>query len=131
MGFRVINGVIHPVENFPIGTNTTGQASKATRNVEAINFKDILKEKINRSDGFTISKHAAVRMEGISMSSNDMNKINDAINKAKDKGSKNCLIVYKDMAMVTSVDNRTVITAVEGSRAKDNVFTNIDSVILL
>jgi flagellar operon protein len=131
MGFRVINGVMQTVGNFPINSDKTGQATKTNVNIQAKSFNDILKEKINKCDGFTISKHAAERMEGIDMNPVDMNKINDAINKAKDKGSKNCLIVYKDMAMVTSIDNRTVITAVDGSRAKDNVFTNIDSVILL
>jgi flagellar operon protein len=131
MGYRVINGVMQPVGNFPINNERTGQSTRAAQGSETKSFKEILNAKVNKSEGFTISKHAAERMEGLSLNPGDMNKINAAIDKAKDKGSKSCLIVYKDMAMVTSVDNRTVITAVEGSRAKDNVFTNIDSVILL
>jgi flagellar operon protein len=131
MGYRVINGVMQPVGNFPINNERTGQSTRVAKDSEIKGFGDILKERINKDTGFTISKHAAERMENVSMSPLDMNKINAAIDKAKDKGSKNCLIVYKDMAMITSVDNRTVITAVESSRARDNVFTNIDSVILL
>ena len=50
---------------------------------------------------------------------------------AKEKGAKNSLIVYKDIAFVTSIENRTVITAVEKERAKENVFTNVDSVVFL
>ena len=131
MGYRVVNGVMHQAGNFPINNERAGQGKVVDKSNEVESFRDILKGRINKNDGFTISKHAAERMENVSMSPVDMNKINAAINKAKDKGSKNCLIVYKDLAMVTSIDNRTVITAIESSRAKDNVFTNIDSVILL
>lgn len=131
MGYRVINGISYPVGNFPINTENTSKAQKNLDISGSKNFNDILKETINKSQGFTISNHAAERMENINFNSKDMDKINEAINKATDKGSKNCLIVYRDVAMVTSIENRTVITAVEGNRAKDNVFTNIDSVILL
>jgi len=40
-------------------------------------------------------------------------------------------MLYKDVALVASIENRTVITAVEKERAVDNVFTNIDSVVML
>ena len=60
-----------------------------------------------------------------------MEKINDIINKAEEKGAKNCLILYKDVALVTSIENRTVITAVEEDRMKENIFTNIDSVVIM
>ena len=50
---------------------------------------------------------------------------------AADKGSRNAVMLYKDVALVASIENRTVITAVEKERAVDNVFTNIDSVVML
>jgi flagellar operon protein len=131
MGYRIINGISYPVGNFPINNEGIGKIPKKPDNTVSKSFNEILTEKVNKSEGFTISNHAAERMENVKFDSRDMDKINEAINKARDKGSKNSLIVYKDVAMVTSIENRTVITAVEGSRAKDNVFTNIDSVILL
>lgn len=131
MGYRIINGVQYPAYNIPIDTNKSPKPSKALGSIGDLSFNDMLREKINKKEGFTISNHAAQRMEGFSMNPSDMKKINDAINMAKDKGAKNCLIVYRDVAMVTSIENRTVITAVDKSRSKDNVFTNVDSVILL
>jgi flagellar operon protein len=47
------------------------------------------------------------------------------------KGSKESLIYLDDIAMVVSVENRTVITAMDGSNAKKNIFTNIDSAAIL
>ena len=50
---------------------------------------------------------------------------------AEDKGSKNSVMIYKDVALIASIENRTLITAVEKERAESNVFTNVDSVVIL
>lgn len=50
---------------------------------------------------------------------------------AEDKNSKNTVMLYKDIALVASVKNKTLITAVDKNRAKDNIFTNVDSVVIL
>ncbi|SCN21310.1 flagellar operon protein [Clostridium sp. N3C] len=129
MGFRVINGVVYPIGNFP--TNNSSNCHKIKDNNSKENFAEILNSKLAKSESFTISKHAADRLRNVNLDSNDMEKINDIINKAEQKGSKNCLILYKDVALVTSIENRTVITAVEEERMKENIFTNIDSVVIM
>ena len=131
MGYRIINGVQYPTLSLPIDNDKTRKTPIITNSTKALDFNSILQEKLTKKEGFTISNHAAERMQNINFNPSDMNKINEAINRATEKGVKNCLIVYRDIAMITSVENRTVITAVDKSRAKDNVFTNIDSVILL
>ncbi len=60
-----------------------------------------------------------------------MKAIEKGFDLAADKGSRNAVMLYKDVALVASIENRTVITAVEKERAVDNVFTNIDSVVML
>ena len=96
-------------------------------------FEDILKEKMNNKADFTISNHAAKRLQdrNISFNENDINNINKGINIASEKGCKDSLIIYKDVALVASVKNRTIITAVDKNESKENVFTNIDSVVML
>ena len=131
MGYRIVNGLQYPVGNFPIENEKSKRTPETLKDSNKVNFSDLLKEKLNKPVGFTISKHAAERMESCNMNPSDFKKINEAINLATEKGVKNCLIVYREVAMITSVENRTVITAVDKIRAKDNVFTNIDSVILL
>ena len=44
---------------------------------------------------------------------------------------KDALILMKETALVVSVKNRTVITAVDEASAKENIFTNIDSAAIL
>lgn len=65
------------------------------------------------------------------MSEKDMKKLNDAVDRVAAKGSKESLLYLDNMAFVVSVTNRTVITAMDGNSAKDNVFTNIDSAVIL
>ena len=60
-----------------------------------------------------------------------MNVINNGFDLAKEKGVKNAVFIYKDVALIANIKNRTIITAVEKERAENNVFTNIDSVVIL
>ena len=91
----------------------------------------VLKETINKNEGFTVSKHAALRLNEINFTNEDMKKIEKGFKIAEDKHSKNTVMLYKDVALIASVENRTLITAVDKGRTNENIFTNIDSVVLL
>jgi flagellar operon protein len=79
------------------------------------------------------SAHAQTRLQsrGIELSPDELLRMKEAVQKASDKGSKESLILTDKAAFVVSVKNNTVITAVDRSAMKDNVFTNIDSTILI
>lgn len=131
MGYRVINGVPYPIGNFPTVNQNNSRTVGTAENKNHKSFAEILNSQLKSNESFSLSKHAADRLKDVNFNYSDMQKINEGINKAQEKGSKNCLILYKDVALVTSIENRTVITAVDGDRVKDNVFTNIDSVVLI
>lgn len=129
MGLKIINGKVYVYQDIQSITSLNSNSYKAKNN----DFKDLLNQAINKDDGFTISSHAAERLNSrnINLSESDMKKINDGINLAQEKGSNECVLIYKDIAMVASVKNRTLITAVDKSNGKGNIFTNIDSVVLI
>jgi len=52
------------------------------------------------------------------------------IDDASAKGSRSSLVLLDEMALVVSVRNRTVITAMSKDNLKENVFTNIDSAVI-
>jgi flagellar operon protein len=52
------------------------------------------------------------------------------VDRAAAKGSRDSLVLLDQTAMVVSVKNRTVITALGRDQARDNVFTNIDSAVI-
>jgi flagellar operon protein len=84
-------------------------------------------------NGIKFSNHAIDRMRsrGISYGPEDIAKINDAVGRAAAKGSKDSLILMNDSALIVSVKNNTVVTVMDKNALKENVFTNIDSTIVL
>lgn len=128
MSFRVINGKAYPVGNFQLPNEKVNEKN----NHYKIKFNDILNEAINKdSNEYTLSKHAAERLKEINFTDVDMDQIAKGFKMAQDKGSRNSVMIYKDVALIASIENKTVITAIEKERAKENVFTNVDSVVIL
>lgn len=85
------------------------------------------------SDAFAIqfSKHATKRLEqrGLDMDAQRMARLERAVGQAEAKGSRDSLILLDELALVVSVQNRTVVTAMDEQSTKEHVFTNIDSVV--
>ncbi|CAM3438796.1 MULTISPECIES: TIGR02530 family flagellar biosynthesis protein [Saccharibacillus] len=106
-----------PTVSRPTGSNT-GQES----------FKNVLEDKLLKFSG-----HASKRLEqrGIEFNPEQLRKIGSAIDKAAAKGSKESLVLMQDLALIVNVRNRTVVTAVDGGSMKDNVFTQIDSAVIV
>jgi flagellar operon protein len=40
-------------------------------------------------------------------------------------------MLYQDLALIASVVNKTIITAMKGDDMKEHVFTNIDSAVII
>ncbi|KEI02081.1 flagellar biosynthesis protein [Clostridium botulinum] len=133
MGYRIINGNLYPVGSFPEATLGKKEVNKK----QTDSFGQLLKNEINKESNnnvdFKISNHAVKRLQdrNIMLSQKDMENINKGINMAKEKGAKDSVIIYKNIALITNIKNRTIITAVDKETSKENVFTNIDSVVLL
>lgn len=98
-------------------------------------FRDVLRTTSApaTSQPLKFSAHAQQRLESrnIKLSSEDVAKMNAMADKAAAKGAKQSLFMMRDTAMVVSITNRTVITAVDQSSMKENVFTNIDSAAII
>ena len=79
------------------------------------------------------SGHAQTRLASrrITLSGDDVARLGSAMTKAAAKGAKDSLMLMDKTAFVVSVANRTVITAVAQDALKDNIFTNIDSAMIL
>lgn len=131
MSYRIINGQAYPVGNFGQISNAQSKPNNTIDSNHEKSFKDILEGAKNNGEGFTVSKHAALRLDEINFTKEDMKEIEKGFEIAKDKNSRNTVMLYKDVALIASVENKTLITAVNRERAKDNIFTNVDSVVIL
>ena len=90
-------------------------------------FKDLLDNEISK---VKFSSHASKRLEdrNIILGSEEMARIENAVQKAELKGAKDSLVMMGNNAFIINVPNKTVVTAVPLGIGED-VFTNIDSVV--
>lgn len=93
-------------------------------------FQELLDQEVSR---LKFSKHAQERMNHrqIQVDSKDLKRLGEAVKMAAEKGGKESLVIMDDVAYVVSIKNNTVITAVDGGNMKNNVFTNIDTAVIL
>jgi flagellar operon protein len=99
-------------------------------------FRDVLRDSSSVAASgppLKFSAHAMQRLESrnIRLTPDDIGRMNQMADKAAAKGAKQSLFMMNDVAMVVSIKNRTVITAVDHDSMKENVFTNIDSAAII
>lgn len=113
-----------------------GAKQKQTASGE-ISFSDILKEKsritIPTSAEVKFSKHAQNRLSdrNITLSDEQMTRLNGATQKASAKGIKESLVIVDTLAFIVNIPNNTVVTALDQGESSDNVFTNIDGAVIV
>lgn len=106
---------------------------------QAIEKSNLQGTKLNQADlsqsgqGLKFSAHATQRLRErqISFDPETMSRMNDAINKADAKGVQDTLVLTDKAALIVSVPNRTVVTAMDKNNLTGNVFTNIDGAVII
>ncbi|MCH8979627.1 MAG: hypothetical protein IH945_10360 [Armatimonadetes bacterium] len=120
-----------PIQNTQISELLTSRVqqtqSKADAIVKGQDFQSIL------ADRLKLSAHAKTRLESreIALDADAWRRVMDGVDRAAAKGSRESLVMVDNVALIVSVKNRTVITAVDQTRLKENVFTNIDSAVIV
>jgi len=109
----------------------SAKSNTAGKNESEKSFEQILDEKLNGELKF--SRHAKERLKtrSIQLDESDLGRLQNAVSKARGKGARDSLILMDELALVVSVKNNTVVTVVDGQSLKENVFTNIDSAVII
>lgn len=97
-------------------------------------FRSVLEQQqTSTAQPLKFSAHAMQRLQSrnIRLSGEDVDRMNAMAEKAAEKGAKQSLFMLRDLALVVSIKNRTVITAVDSDSMRENVFTNIDSAAII
>jgi flagellar operon protein len=95
-------------------------------------FGRVLRREIERQAPLRFSAHALSRLaeRDLRVGPADQTRIEGAVARAAGKGSRDALVLMDDVALIVSVKNRTVVTAMGREQLKENVVTNIDSTVL-
>lgn len=116
----------------PIQDHQAASRLPEERKTAAIcSFASVLEKEQQRYVRF--SQHAVQRLNerGIAFTEGELTQLDAAVEKMAAKGAKESLVCLHDAALIVSVPNRTVITAMDGIGAKESIFTNIDSAAIL
>ncbi|WP_404817736.1 TIGR02530 family flagellar biosynthesis protein [Ureibacillus galli] len=107
-------------------TNTASAKSKQS-------FISHLQEAATSNRELKISKHANERLteRNIQISEQEWRVVSDKVFEARAKGVNQPLVLMEQAALIVSAKNATVITAMERTEAKNQLFTNIDGTIVL
>ncbi|GAB4411410.1 MAG: TIGR02530 family flagellar biosynthesis protein [Bacteriovoracaceae bacterium] len=122
--------------------------SERLGNTNPNEFQDLLKEKIYEEkaaplsefqsqhlsqDNISLSAHAAKRLKerNIEIDSAEFFKLKGAIEKLKTKGGQDSLVITPKAAYIIDVSKNTIVTAVDKESMNENVFTKIDSTMIL
>ncbi len=86
----------------------------------------------NSEEPVKFSKHAMNRLSlrNIELTTEQMDRLNQGKIEASEKGIKDSLILVDQLAFIVNVPNNTVVTAMDQTENKSNVFTNIDGAVI-
>ncbi len=115
---------------------TTGGAAvpQNTESPENSKFAQELNKQLEEQNGVRFSKHAMERISerNIDLSEGGrLDRLNKAVELAGEKGSDDALVIIDSTAFLVSVRNNKVITTLTAEDMRGNVFTNIDSTVIM
>ena len=129
------NRIYYPQQSILPANKTAGNGVNHLSNQGKDNqtlFTKVFAQELN---GVQFSQHALQRLQerNIKLGQGELTKLNIAIEKAAQKGAKESVVFMNNnnLALVVSVKNKTVITAMDGANIKENIFTNIDSAVVI
>lgn len=101
--------------------------------VDSRSFKQILQDQLDSNRGVNFSRHAMNRVmeRNIFLTDSKLERLNEGVKLAEEKGLDDTLILLDNAAFIVSVKNNTVITTVSRSEMTGNVFTNIDGTVVI
>ncbi len=90
-------------------------------------------DSIFRREIVKFSKHAEDRLQrdGIQLTDAEKERLDNGMDKAAAKGARSSVLIMDDKVFIANVREKMVITSMTRDRLRDNVFTQIDSAVLL
>lgn len=118
-----VHQLYHKPVHFP------GKAKSVPASQNPSEFKRVLK----KQEELKVSKHAEERLttRNIILTKHQWQLINKKVNEAEKKGITESLVVTDKAALLVSVKNKTVVTAMNRQEATNKIFTNINGTILI
>lgn len=129
---NINNFLIPNVSKLP-GQKKVNVEKPTQEQIKDSEFGHLLKDKIEKQNTISLSTHAAKRIQerNLEMDSKEIAKLNDALKKLETKGGQDSLVITDQAAYILDVPNKKIVTAIDKENILDNVFTKIDSTVMV
>ncbi len=108
------------------GTSTPLRRGVTKRN-EGGSFERVLQEEL----AFSLHAQKRIRERSLTIDEKTIESLEESVRILEKKGARNSLVVVGDTAFVVNVPQKMVVTCFGRDASRENVFTNIDSAIIL
>ena len=117
----------------PLPITPAGGVKQPAKQKSGYSFQDAMRREIEGDRGVKLSAHAERRLQerNITLAPQDLEKIGTALGQAASKGARESLIIYDGLALITNVKSKTIVTAIDNRGGESQVFTNIDSAVIV
>ena len=114
------------------GVPTSPEAVRSSPPQTGTSFREVLEQEAQKTTELSFSRHAAGRVaeRGIEISRTGMERLEEGLRMAREKGLNDTLILMDGSAFIVSAQNGTVITAMPSQELNGRVFTNIDGTVI-
>ncbi|MFA5032196.1 MAG: TIGR02530 family flagellar biosynthesis protein [bacterium] len=118
----------------PVSGGISDSKSGQIQGAGSTSFAELLREK-----GIQLSNHANTRIQSrnIPTSTENVSRLQSAIDKASAKGAKECLVLMDNTAYLVALKHlpdgkasQTVVTVISKDELQQRIFTSIDSVVI-
>lgn len=106
---------------------------KRSTTLSGSTFQSLLDGVLGKSAPLKFSAHAQERLEsrGIALGTGEIQRLQQAMDDAAAKGGRDAVLLTDGLAFIVSIPNRTVITALSRQDAGNQVFTKIDTAVMV
>ncbi len=128
-----INGVTQSNGSLAAGNLAARKRTEAPQKGFGAMLSERMEEKTASPQTINFSKHAMARAEerGIELTPTLMDKLQESVGKAQEKGATNILAFDQNQAFIINIPYGRVITTMSQEEMRENIFTNIDGAVLL
>lgn len=124
-GTATDGNTVQSPENSDFAKELQSQIAQRSQNAAEQRFDD---------SGVMFSKHTLDRISERQIdlnSDNTLERLNRAVELAGQKGSNDALVMIDSNAFIVSIKNNKVITTLSADDMQGNIFTNIDSTVIM
>ena len=125
---------LEQVQNQYLNQKPVSSSGKGTNQIPFQSYLEQAEGKrLFRDGNVKFSKHAANRLStrNIELSDTQMQRLEEGTRRAGEKGIKDSLVLVDSLAFIVNVPSSTVVTAMDQSETKENIFTNIDGAVIV